>query len=376
MNIILMILGVAVVYFLVVTIYRKNWNKNLDMEVTFQDRQVVRGDYTNLILMVSNAKKLPLPVINTKFQLHKSLYFTDKDTNSNITDKTYRNDVFSLGSNQRITRKVPVRCMKRGVFKLENLEIVFNGIFMDEVNVSKKEINSFITVYPKAYDVSQLGIVNNRLEGNLTKRKYLFEDKFAHRGIREYNFNDNLKLVNWKASAKMGRLMVNEYDETMSRNICILLNLEKDREIESEQIYESSIEVASGFANSLLSKGINVALISNGCDVDNKISVNVNFGQGIAHLRSINTSLARVDTALDNEEFCNLLSRNKTENNVIYIIISANRQQIVVDKINENFKNDTDSIWVVPHFKGEEVKIDTNLTVLNLEIEQKSGGMI
>ena len=172
MNIILMIVAVALVYFFVVTLYRKNWSKNLKMNLNFESRNVIRGDSTNLVLTVSNAKKLPLAMINTKFQLDKSLYFTDIDTNSTTTDRTYRNDVFSLGPNQKITRRIPIKCLKRGVFTLDNLEIVFNGVFMDEVNVCKQDATAFITVYPQAIDVNKLGIINNSLEGDLTKKKH------------------------------------------------------------------------------------------------------------------------------------------------------------------------------------------------------------
>lgn len=376
MNIILMFIGVLLVVFIVNRVYKKNWTKALKMNVTFEDKNVLRGDKTNLILSVTNAKKLPLPMINTKFKLDSSFIFTNADANSTKTDNVYRNDCFALGPNTKITRKVEILATKRGVYNLSEAQMVFSGIFMDEVNVLKQNLTGFITVYPKAVDVDKIGIVKTRLEGDLNKRKYLFEDKFAFRGIREYNYNDNLKLVNWKASAKQGNLMVNEYDESMSKNVCILLNLEKDRELENLSLLESSIELAAGFVNKFTNQRANICLYSNGVDFVGEGEVSVELGSGISHLKAINTVLARIDASKEKRDFKEILNDLIIDESYVYVIIGANRQKDLVDLINEKFKNNPNSLWVVPVLPLEELKIDTNLSLCKYEINGDFGGKI
>ncbi len=376
MNIILMFIGVLLVVFIVNRVYKKNWTKALKMNVTFEDKNVLRGDKTNLILSVTNAKKLPLPMINTKFKLDPSFIFTNADANSTKTDNVYRNDCFALGPNTKITRKVEILATKRGVYNLSEAQMVFSGIFMDEVNVLKQNLTGFITVYPKAVDVDKIGIVKTRLEGDLNKRKYLFEDKFAFRGIREYNYNDNLKLVNWKASAKQGNLMVNEYDESMSKNVCILLNLEKDRELENLSLLESSIELAAGFVNKFTNQRANICLYSNGVDFVGEGEVSVELGSGISHLKAINTVLARIDASKEKRDFKEILNDLIIDESYVYVIIGANRQKDLVDLINEKFKNNPNSLWVVPVLPLEELKIDTNLSLCKYEINGDFGGKI
>ena len=376
MNIILMFIGVLLVVFIVNRVYKKNWTKALKMNVTFEDKNVLRGDKTNLILSVTNAKKLPLPMINTKFKLDSSFIFTNADANSTKTDNVYRNDCFALGPNTKITRKVEILATKRGVYNLSEAQMVFSGIFMDEVNVLKQNLTGFITVYPKAIDVDKIGIVKTRLEGDLNKRKYLFEDKFAFRGIREYNYNDNLKLVNWKASAKQGNLMVNEYDESMSKNVCILLNLEKDRELENLSLLESSIELAAGFVNKFTNQRANICLYSNGVDFVGEGEVSVELGSGIHHLKAINTVLARIDASKEKRDFKEILNDLIIDESYVYVIIGANRQKDLVDLINEKFKNNPNSLWVVPVLPLEELKIDTNLSLCKYEVNGDIGGKI
>ena len=376
MNIILMFIGVLLVVFIVNRVYKKNWTKALKMNVTFEDKNVLRGDKTNLILSVTNAKKLSLPMINTKFKLDSSFIFTNADANSTKTDNVYRNDCFALGPNTKITRKVEILATKRGVYNLSEAQMVFSGIFMDEVNVLKQNLTGFITVYPKAVDVDKIGIVKTRLEGDLNKRKYLFEDKFAFRGIREYNYNDNLKLVNWKASAKQGNLMVNEYDESMSKNVCILLNLEKDRELENLSLLESSIELAAGFVNKFTNQRTNICLYSNGVDFVGEGEVSVELGSGIHHLKAINTVLARIDASKEKRDFKEILNDLIIDESYVYVIIGANRQKDLVDLINEKFKNNPNSLWVVPVLPLEELKIDTNLSLCKYEVNGDIGGKI
>ena len=59
--------------------------------------------------------------------------------------------------------------------------------------------------------------------------------------------------------------MVNEYDESVSRNICILLNLEEDGVLRYDAVDEQAISIAAGISQMLIACGINVSMLSNGC---------------------------------------------------------------------------------------------------------------
>ena len=88
MNVLLMLLGVLIVYLAVKLVYRYNWNKNLTVSLEFDKKHVVKDDIVNITEVVTNAKRLPLPCINLKFQAARELLFTGSDTNSSVSDKT------------------------------------------------------------------------------------------------------------------------------------------------------------------------------------------------------------------------------------------------------------------------------------------------
>ena len=378
MNAVLMLLGVLIGYFVIRFIYIKKWNKNLDFSVSFEKDHVVAGDMVNLKEVVTNAKRLPLPFVHIKFQMDRKIEFQNKDANSSVSDNVYRDDVFSLLFNQRITRRIPVTCTKRGVFTIDEVECISSGAFMSDILLMRKKCNSLITVYPKTVDMSEFQLMNNRICGDLERKKYLLEDKFVFRGIRDYEPFDNMKDINFKASAKMGHLMVNEFNETMSEKVCVLLNLENDGMLKFDRLSEESISIAAGLCESLIERGINVSLISNGRDIDGESLSNSGFGSDVTHLNSINTSLARID--LDNEavDFADLLSgiflnedmsdlSNESgdlvkwtedgESDTVYVMISASRRERLQNVFERLTKGQTETVWVVPHHPGMDYEL-------------------
>lgn len=364
MNVLLMLIGVLIVYLAVKLIYRYNWNKGLTVSLDFDRKHVVKDDTVNITEVITNAKKLPLPCVNLKFQSARELLFTGADTNSSVSDKTYRNDVFSLLANQRITRKVPVRCTKRGVYRISGVEIIFSGIFMNEINVLKAGNDCEITVYPKPAAALDLEFVNSKISGEVQKKKYMLEDPFSFRGIRDYTSNDSLKNINWKATARTCNLMVNEYDESVSRNVCILLNLEEDGALRYDAVDEQAISIAAGIAQVLIAQGINVSMISNGCDVDTGSQVVIHNGSGTGHLNNINTALARIDTGIPMEEYSAMLERILEHDNerlrqeYVYAVISASRRKKLQSVINRIRRQQGGLVWIVPHFPGNDYRLE------------------
>ena len=334
MNIILMLIGVVIVYNILRVAYRDNWSRNLSVDVTFSSNTATKGDTIKMVETVTNAKRMPLPCVNIKFSIDKNLVFGQEDNNSRITDKTYRNDVFSLLSNQRVTRKIDVLCARRGVYRLEAIETVFAGAFMNDIMINNKNVNHMITVYPKPENVNNLLQVNNSILGELERRKYLLEDKFVFAGIRDYQSYDSIRDVNWNACARTGKLMVNQYNETVSRNVCILLNLE------SEGV--------------LIGKGINVSVTSNGCDIDTKEQTVIEAGSGLSHFGRINTAFARIDLKLPMQEFSIILDNMQEYNNKnqrqdsVYVLISANKHGKLKLSAERLMSKQQNKIWIVP----------------------------
>jgi uncharacterized protein (DUF58 family) len=364
-----MIIGAAVVYLLLRKYYLNNWNKKLGVKVKFSVSDAVCNDTFELIEEVTNEKKIPLPFVHLKFQASTSLIFKDGNENARISDATYRDDVFSLLMNQRITRRIPVTCEQRGVYRLGDLEMVFTGLFMNDVSVRRSKSLASVTIYPDPYFSEDVNVLYSRVLGLAERNSLINPDPFAFRQIREYDTSDPMNTINWKASARTGSLMVNQYNETTCQEVYILLNLEPEGMLVYERLSEASISIAAGIAEILLSSGVSVGLLSNGVDYETKQPVVVYPQSEPEHIKDINTALARIDLKNGQESFVTLLESRTDHFNksifetsegkgAMYVIISQNTRDEVQLAVNSLLNKDSQSVFIATHFRDKEVVLE------------------
>ena len=105
---ILLLLGLLLAFLLQRIIYEKNWKKRLDVTLKFQDSWIYEGEKSALKEVVKNDKLLPIPALEVGIAMSRNLRF-DKgaEANSNVTDQSYKRDIFSFLFHQQITRTLP-----------------------------------------------------------------------------------------------------------------------------------------------------------------------------------------------------------------------------------------------------------------------------
>jgi len=364
MILLLMIAGAGAVYLVIQLVYRRVWNKKLSANISFSADNVVAGEYIELVEVVANKKRMPLPYIHLKFQADRSLVFGDGNENSQVTDKTYRNDIFSLLMYQRITRRIPLLCSKRGVYTIDKLDMISTGIFMNEVLIVNCPVNEEVVVYPKVADVEMLEVIFSKLMGSIERSKYLYEDPFVFRGIRDYTPIDPMNTINWKASARTGSFMVNQFNETMCQEVCILLDVESESMIKRDDLSELSISIAAGLSQLLIEKGISVSVITNGADYISGEYISTETAAGPAQLKVINTVLARIDLKREPVNYIKLISdvikpdgenRNKQ---CVYVMIAQNKRADLQQAFDELTGGRSDCMWIITADKDEEAELN------------------
>ena len=214
-------------------------------------------------------------------------------------------------------------------------------------------------MFPKPAAIGQMSDVNNMIMGELERRKYLSEDRFVFAGIRDYQSYDSIRDINWNAYARTGSLMVNHYNETVSRNVCLLLNLESEGAYMQEDIVEHAISIAAGLSQLLAARGVNVSMVSNGRDIDTKQNITIKPGSGLSHFNKINMELARIDISQDMDEFSDMITALYEDNTVladgmgmqndmVYVLISANKNDRIKKAARVLMDSQFNKIWIVP----------------------------
>jgi hypothetical protein len=141
-----------------------------------------------------------------------------------------------------------------------------------------------------------------KIIGDIISRRRLFEDVFSFRGIRDYTRTDPLSAVNWKATARTGKMMVNLRDYTFGQEVRILLNLEEPNYRYGEDVLENAIRIAATVACRCISDRIPVSLVSNACVTSEEIP-NEQDQQATARTQRI------LHTRLRKKEYPGFLSR-------------------------------------------------------------------
>lgn len=342
-------LGALVLYLLQNYLYHKFWNKNLSVSLTFSAQKAVEGDELALYETVINKKLLPLPILKVKFMTSKYLTFQNMN-NSNITDNYYRNDLLSVMMYQKLTRKLTFLCSHRGYYVIHNADVVCSDLFLTFEAVNNYNTDIHLHVFPKPVDYYKFQPAFKKMLGTVLTKRFINEDPFEFRSIREYQTYDNLKSINWKASAKTGTLKVNVNDYTSSQQVKIFLNLEPDTIWKHEDLEEESIRLAASLAAAFMDQGIPVSLYTNGRDILTHEIINISAGSGTNHLNSINEELARIDTAQAVQAFVPCfeeLCKNSSEKD--YIVFISFYQKEDIQTLMLALKDaGTDFSWIIP----------------------------
>ncbi len=315
-------------------IYKKWWDKNLDVDISFSEECIEACGRSCIIETINNAKKLPLTVLHVKFSAPRCFAFKESE-NSNITDLYHRNDAFSVMGNTQVIRKLEFTAEKRGLYFISGVNVVAKDFFMTKTFAAHIENRAYVYVFPRKVYNDELNIVFNTIFGDIISNKSLYEDPFTFRGIREYTSTDNMRSINWKASARHDDLLVNIYDRTSDQKVRIFLCLEPHVMIKTEYMEELCISMAAAAAEFFINRQIPVMILSNGIDILSGGIERVDFGTSKDHMNAVNKYLARINKNAGLETFLSLTDDALEENdtNISNVIISSYYKEDLLERL-------------------------------------------
>ena len=377
--ILFLLLGILIVGVLWEKYYRRQWSKNVLVKLWFESAYVYAGQETKLYEVIENRKNIPIPVLEVEFRTKKELDFRNSD-NTNVSDYIYKRDVYAILGRQKITREIPVKCLKRGRYTIDDAAIVTHTLLYRKYYKKSLEIPAEIYVYPKMTDVSETITVCEQMLGTLQCVKRLYEDPFAFRTIRSYTTDDPMKTINWKASAKTGSLMVNTYDSVQSQKAMIFLDVEDIGIIKREGLVEESIAMAATLVRKLLGQNIEAGFAYNG---EGQIMMPTNSKSALTGLERM---LAEYNPEIKNKDFEQLVrelfavtfSKNPLSQDTLLIFISKNLNQKLMECITDCV-GEYQALVVVPVYRDEKalqrdklnaVKSKDNVQILVKEVER------
>lgn len=303
------IIGIGIIAFFLVVVqmllYKKYWAKNLHVSVAFRQNAIYEGDEGEIIEVIENRKRLPLPMLKVKFQTSKHLGFGD-DRGSKTTDQYYRNDIFRVGGGEKITRTLHFVGNKRGYYRINNIDLVASDLFFLNEDSQSRTTNQYMYVYPSVFREEDFRLSLQKLNGEILVRRHMLEDPFEYRGIREYQPFDDIRSVNWKATARTGSLKVNQKNYTAMQTIRIYLNLDDESIWKKDREMEKAMRMVMGIASFFLAQGIRVSCYANSKDILTDEPMVLHGLSGIGQLEVLGKALARVEISKSSHKFVSL----------------------------------------------------------------------
>jgi hypothetical protein len=170
-----------------------------------------------------------------------------------------------------------VHAHRRGYYRLGPLLLKTSDLFGFFPEQSGALRPDYLTVYPRIWPISQLGLPSRLPFGTIASHQRLFEDPARPMGTRPFRSGDSLRQINWKASAHSAgsaqsshtrHLLVKTFEPAISLETAVLLNLHLGDYVRRDRRYtiEWAIEVAASLAAHLINLRQPVGLISNGID--------------------------------------------------------------------------------------------------------------
>lgn len=347
------IIGIGLLTFLLMRLarklYEKLWAGKLDVRLEFADKSLFEGEKGELLEIIENGKRLPLPMLKVKFQTDRNLRFTDSDS-AKVTDLYYRNDIFQVKGRERITRKLEFTAAKRGYYRIHNIDLVAGDPLLSSEMVESRQTAQYFYVYPAPFVSEEFRRSLQQLNGELLTKLHFPEDPFEYRGVREYQPFDDMRSINWKASAKTGDWKVNQKNCTALQTVRLFFNIEDSGILKKDAMVEASIQIIAGLAAFFLNQGIRVSCYGNGRDILNGEPVHIEAGAGAGQMEQIYRALARIDTNLKTADFTSCFERElmKSSSGITTVFVSPNAYENFTGLLRRFRLSGQECLWFYP----------------------------
>ena len=244
-----------------------------------------RYQTAEVVIRVANRSVLPVPLL------------TVSDNPGSLYTGYENNQLLSLRAGEHRELRYTIRGMNRGSYRIGPITVRYSdplGFFPVAATIPA-EVR--LIVYPTILPV-HLPMDRGLPAGTVTTASRIYEDPTRYRSVREYVAGDEMRRINWKASARLGRLHSNEWLPTINFPVMVLLNLTAaDYEPRNRyQHTERTIDAAASMVHHLAEKGQAVGLASTGvCEADDALVTPwIPVAAGASHAVSVLQTLAQL----------------------------------------------------------------------------------
>lgn len=195
---------------------------------------------------------------------------------------------------QRWTRRLPVSLPARGRYVLRGATLSGGDFLGIGENTRYFPQTREVIVLPRRWtDSARLDTLGGFL-GDVSVSRFIFEDPVLTLGFREYTGREPQKMISWTESARMGRLMVKNYDHTLDLSVSVLMSVEVPEDGDFGEKLEQCFSLARSVCETLERRHIGYRFFTNACALGAPMLwSHISEGMGGGHLTTILEGLGR-----------------------------------------------------------------------------------
>jgi uncharacterized protein (DUF58 family) len=230
-------------------------------------RTAFTGDSVELTITVENMKPLPVP-LTTDDEVPRGLPVGSESVA--IGRQPGRADLrnrYFLGGFETVSRSFTVDCPERGLYAIGPVRLQSGDPFGLYPVSCTLERTDRLTVYPRVIPVSEPPLETLYPFGTVRAPSWTYQDPSMLKMVREYAIGDSRRHVDWKATARTGRLHTRVFDATFGNRVVLCLDVVTSRapwEGTDREVFESLIVAAASVAHHFAVRKFSVGLTSNG----------------------------------------------------------------------------------------------------------------
>lgn len=286
----------------------KLWSRFALSRVTCERRlsqqRAFPGEQVELKVRLVNGKLLPLPWVQVDDEVPLGFAAGAHTEPENRPGFGFLSHSAALLWYTGISWRHQLTCRKRGYYKLGPLTVTSGDIFGFYPRSIKTSLVDHLIVYPRIFPVAQPGIPSVYPLGETRSERQIFEDATRTLGIRDYQPQDSVRRIHWKASARHQKLQSRVYEPTTTLKVGLFLGADTFPHTcpDDEERFELGISVAASLANYLNEQDSPVGLFVNTRQTDSGQPVVIPPGSGVSHLIAVLEALAKT-TSLPSAPF-------------------------------------------------------------------------
>jgi len=215
--------------------------RQIELRRSFSPRAFV-GEELEVTLTLHNNGQLPVPYLELQETVPLDL----------LTEPLGPR-IFSLARRQEESTRYTLSCRQRGAYAIGPSQASLGDVLGLEQRSLLAAESQELLVYPRVAPLHRLGLPTHSALTALPARNLLAEDPSWMIGIRDYQPGDSPRRIHWRASARLARLSVKQYQPALARDTLLCLNLNpSDYGRQWQESIEQAVVVAASLANHII----------------------------------------------------------------------------------------------------------------------------